>query len=333
MVTLGAAELIELLEGASIDAKGKNIVATCPYCNRSEKFGISIKKSGNPWQCLHAKCGERGKLFKLLGYLDRLDLAGPARVDTTKKLENIIEEVGYEEINLELGGVDLPKGYKRVGAHPYLNSRGFNDDDYFYFEAGTSNSFIFANYVIFPVRDNGKIVGYVSRHIWDKKKIDRYNDKVRQSGEGYKVLRYRNSTDNETGKMLYNYDRVKEGRVHTVIVVEGIFDVINLTRQLDLYEQDEIVVVACFGSKLSKEQVYKLQLKGVSNVILFYDEDAVEKIKHMAVWLQKYFDVLCAFNFNDDRDAGELGREDVLEILDNAQHPYSFKKNVLGRIV
>lgn len=342
-VTLGTKDLLELLDGAGLDSKGKNIISTCPYCGREEKFGISVQKDGNPWQCLHAQCGERGKLYKLLGHLGRLDLVGPPKVDRTKKLENIIEEGDeYEEIILELDTVALPDGYKRVAFNEYLDSREFNDDDYFTFEVGAATDFRFRDYVIFPIRDAGHVVGYVSRHVWDKKRIDRHNDKVtrynKQLEEGekkrYKILRYRNSDDNETGKMLYNYDNVVAGRTHTVIVVEGVFDVINVTRELELYDDSGIVVVACFGSKLSREQIYKLQLKGVTNVVLFYDEDAVRKVQEFSTWVQKYFDVLCACYLGDDgRDAGDLKRDEILEILDNAQHPYAFKRNIISKIL
>lgn len=341
-VTLGYEVWAELLEGASLDSRGKNVVATCPFCGRAAKFGVSIKKEGNPWQCLHARCGERGRAYKLLGFLGRLDLLGEPTVDRARPLESIARRGGgYQELDLELEEVALPEGFRRVASHPYLEGRGFVDEDFFAFEVGTATDFRFRDYVIFPVRDQGRVVGYVSRHVWEKGRIDRHNARVaaynRQLREGekkrYKLLRYRNSTDNETGRMLYNYDSIAQGRTHTVIVVEGIFDVINITRQLDLYEDSGIVVVACFGSKLSREQAYKLQLKGVRNLILFFDADAIDKVKESALELQKYFDVLVAYNRESDRDAGDLSRGEILDILDGAEHPYAFRRNVIGALV
>ena len=47
-------------------------------------------------------------------------------------------------------------------------------------------------------------------------------------------MRYRNSTENDFVKLLYNYDAVKEDETDTVIIVEGVFDAIALTRKLNL---------------------------------------------------------------------------------------------------
>jgi DNA primase len=331
-MSVDSGTLLELLDNSSIDSRNKNIVSDCPFCGRHQKFGISIVKDGHPWQCLAAACGERGKIYKLLGHLDRLDLVGPVRVDLTKKLEKIIEEVEHEEIDIELDSMELPPGYKRVAHDKYLDSRGFNDDDYFYFEVGRSDNFKFKDYVVFPVKMNKVVVGYVSRHTWSKKRIDKHNDKVKKAGEGYRILRYRNA-DMDSARMLYNYDRIIEGVTHTVIIVEGIFDVINITRQLDLYDRSDIVVCACFGSKLSKEQIYLLQLKGVINLTLFYDEDAAEKVKYFAPIANRYFDVLVAYNPDPESDAGDLGREEILECLDMAQTPFSFKRNIISKII
>ena len=40
------------------------------------------------------------------------------------------------------------------------------------------------------------------------------------------MRRYKNSTENEFMKLLYNYDTIIEGETDTVILVEGVFDVI-----------------------------------------------------------------------------------------------------------
>lgn len=40
----------------------------------------------------------------------------------------------------------------------------------------------------------------------------------------YKILRYRNSTENDFSKLLYNYDAVRKDGTNTVILAEGVFD-------------------------------------------------------------------------------------------------------------
>ena len=123
-------------------------------------------------------------------------------------------------------------------------------DDYEYFPVGVTGKLNprFSDYVIFPVEDNHSVVGYVARHTWSKKKIDVHNRKAKHNGE-YKILRYRNSTDNDFSKLLYNYDSIRPDETDTVILTEGIFDVIALTRKLELYDNTHIAAIATFGKK------------------------------------------------------------------------------------
>jgi DNA primase len=146
---------------------------------------------------------------------------------------------------------------------------------------------------MFPIIDCGDIVGYVSRHIWDKDDIDEYNRKAEHNGK-YRIMRYRNSTENDFVKLLYNYDAIVEDVTDTVVIVEGVFDVIALTRKLHLYDNKKIAVVATFGKKISDAQIYKIQSKGVETIVVGYDGDASEAIKKTAGKLNEYFDVYVA---------------------------------------
>ena len=158
------------------------------------------------------------------------------------------------------------------------------------------------------------VVGYVSRHIWPKEAIDTYNRKTKYKGE-YKILRYRNSTENDFFKLLYNYDAVREDGTDTVIVAEGVFDVIALTRKLELYDNPHIAAVATFGKKISDVQIYKLQSKGVRTVVIGYDGDAVEAVKRAAERLRPYFEVFIADIADADKDWEELAETEVYGIF------------------
>ena len=165
-----------------------------------------------------------------------------------------------------------------------------------------------------PIIDRGDIVGYVSRHTWSKDEIDRHNSRVRRKG-GYRILRFRNSTENDFVKLLYNYDAVKEGVTDTVIITEGIFDVVALTRKKELYDNESMAAVATFGKKISRTQIYKLQSKGVKTVILGYDGDAVEAIKKTADELNAYFRVLIADIPDAKKDWEDLSCEEIDDIF------------------
>ena len=172
----------------------------------------------------------------------------------------------------------------------------------------------YADYVVFPVIDDCTVVGYVSRHTWSKEDIDAHNRKTRHSG-GYKILRYRNSTENDFSKLLYNYDAVRMDETDTVILAEGIFDVIALTRRLELYDNSHVAAVATFGKKISDVQIYKLQSKGVRTVVIGYDGDAVESVKRTAERLKPYFEVFIADIADAAKDWDELTEAEIYGIF------------------
>ena len=77
-------------------------------------------------------------------------------------------------------------------------ARGFTMDDFEYFPVGTTRGLErrWNDYVIFPILDEGDTVGYVARHTWPKDEIDAHNRRAGRRGD-YKILRYRNSTEND----------------------------------------------------------------------------------------------------------------------------------------
>ena len=307
--------------GAKRDGTGKNlIVPRCPFCGKSGgKFGIYIGPTTSRREPFMAHCFSCGKstrtLEQLLEAIGRMDLMVAPTTDVTAPLQFVLG-IEPDEIDDELEVVELPDFYKRTFSHPYLKERGFVFDDYEYFPVGITNRLNtrFADYVIFPVIDNGNIVGYVGRHTWSKSDIDTHNRKVKFNG-GYKILRYRNSTNNDFSKLLYNYDAIRGGKTDTVILTEGIFDVISITRKLELYDNQYIAAVATFGKKISDVQVYKLQCKGIKTVIIGYDGDAVEPIKSTAHRLSKYFNVLVANIASVRQDWDEMSYNDMYKIF------------------
>lgn len=307
---------------AKPDGAGKNLIARCPCCGKEGKYGIYIGKQTlrkKPFMSHCFSCGySTFSLEALLDFLGRQDLMVTPTTDLDTRLATSLLfplEEG-EEIDDALGVVELPGFYRRCFTHPYLKARGFTFDDYEYFQVGTTRglNFRYDAYVIFPVIDEGDIVGYVSRHTWSKDEIDRHNSRVSRKG-GYRILRFRNSTENDFVKLLYNYDAVVEGVTQTVIITEGIFDVIALTRKKELYDNESMAAVATFGKKISRTQIYKLQAKGVKTVILGYDGDAVEAIKKTAGELNAYFRVLIADIPDAKKDWEDLSREEIDDIF------------------
>lgn len=311
--------------GAVKDGGGKNLIARCPFCGKPGKFGVyiglpTVRKKPFMSNCF--SCGRSTltpeQLFEQIGRPD-LILTPTAELDAPLDTTLLFPlDVPQEEIDDRLDIVPLPPFYRRCFAHPYLKERGFTGDDFEYFPVGTTRGLNrrWDDYVLFPIIDEGDIVGYVTRHTWSKAEIDTHNRRAKRSGD-YKILRYRNSVENDFVKLLYNYDAVIKDETDTVVVVEGIFDVVALVRKLELYDNTRAAVVATFGKKISRTQVFKLQSKGVRTVVVGYDGDAVEAVKKTAAELSEWFEVLVADIPDPAKDWEDLTREEIYDIFAN----------------
>lgn len=323
--------------GAKRDGGNKNLIATCPFCGKAGKFGVYIGKETERKKPFMSHCfscgGATYTLDQLLSTIGRPDLGVTQTADLKTPLEpNLLFPLeSEEEIDDALGIVELPDFYKRCFSHPYLKGRGFVYDDYEYFPVGTSGrlNFKFNDYVLFPVIDEGDIVGYVARHVMAKSEIEAHNRKAKFQGK-YPIMRFRNSAENDFIKLLYNYDAVLPDETDMVIIVEGIFDVIALTRKLELYDNTRLAVVATFGKKISQTQIFKLQSKGVETVVIGYDGDAVEAIKKTASELSPYFEVFIADIIDSEKDWEDLSYEQIYNVFSyGLKTPLEYKINKL----
>ena len=315
-------ELLLELHG-KLDGSRKNIIVPeCVWCGKKNgKMGIYVgpeTERKKPFMAHCFSCGHSTQtLEQLLQEIGRMDLMVVETFDfkEAKHLDDFSFMEDEQELDDELCIVDMPECFKRTYRNKYLDKRGFVEDDYEYFPVGTTRglNFKFDDYVIFPIIDSGDYVGYVSRHVWSKADIDEYNRRARHNGK-YQILRYRNSNDNDFVKLLYNYDMVEAGVTDTVILVEGIFDVIALTRKLNLYDNHRVVVCATFGKKISDVQIYKLQSKGVETIVVGYDGDASESISKTAATLSDYFEHVYIADIEDpDADFDSMDFWDVYD--------------------
>lgn len=306
--------------GGKLDGSRRNIlVPNCPFCGHDGfKYGIYIgsnagKKRFGMSNCYH--CNRRfGSLKETLKALGREDLipVETAELDDDTDISAMFDD----EIDDDLVEITMPKGYKRCYKNAYLKSRGWNTDDYEYFPVGTNRAIEreYQDYIILEVLDEGRRVGFVARSILSKEEIDSYNAR-----HHYQIRRYKNSDErngNGFAKMLYNYDAIEPMVTHSVILCEGPFDVVGLNRKLELYDNKSIVPVATFGKKISQEQMFKLQKKGVEQIVIGYDNDAKETTSRIGMELEKYFDVLIA-DIPDGvgKDWDEMDVEDIYDVF------------------
>jgi hypothetical protein len=310
-------DLKDLLINPKLNRSGQ-YVCDCIFCGKEGHMYVS--KETQLFDC--KKCGEHGSIYKLLKQLGKTYLLGGSTIeirDTIQSLRNMLEkELENDEVMLkELPLVSMPAGWKiSLTSTAYLKNRGITPDDCKRYNIGATKLFKkYENYVLIPVYDNKEIKGFVGRY-GSKKVPDN-------------KLRYNNSAGTKFSELLFGYDEITEN-TSTVILVEGIFDKISVDKVLRLWDQEEIKCVCTFGKKISFEQSKKLRLKGIINIILIYDFDAIKEIRKYGLELENYF--ITSIGYTTKKDIDECSEEEALEVFSHLQRPKDFNIDVIGKL-
>lgn len=304
---LSIEKLSELLEEPRVDFRRENLIAKCPKCGYKE-FGVSLSDNHRFGCYRKKKCGYSGNIFTLLHLLKKYDeyvTRGEIySVDTNIHLEKKIRSRGTSQLTSQpLPTIQLPVGWKRTFDNDYLNERGFTDIDYHKFPVGTTKlDSKFENYIIFSIEEEGKTKATVARHIWDKKRIDRYNE----LNPTKKIARYTNSISGFE-QLVLGLDDLDEN-TNTLIIVEGVFDKANIDRLLDLDYQNEVKCVGTFKCHVSPSQLNKIKQKApnIREVILLYDNDVLKEIIDTGLLLEQHYEVNIAYDDTLTVDAGDM---------------------------
>lgn len=195
------------------------------------------------FQCF--SCGFKGNLFNFYG-----EIGSPLQVKRDLLRRKIQQKMASSV------GLSLPHG-----SVPYTGSwRGLHPSTYEKFEAFQHHESKYIGRIVFPVRDiSGKIVAFNGRHTSNV------------------VPKYMITP---IGAKMPLYPKVT-GIKDTVILVEGIYDMLNL------HDKGLTNAVCCFGTNnISVEKLNMLSMQGISQIDIFFDGDeagqkAVEKVKEM----------------------------------------------------
>lgn len=316
---LSSDQLKLLFPNSFLDYGKQNLMAECPWCNFSE-FGIELADN-HRFNCFRKKnCGETGNIFKLLKKLGRFDLLSHDGIESIKydeRLENIIEKKIELSLDLTIETIEPPLGWKRIYSDYYLESRDFDSFDKF--EVGKTKLFRkLRDHVVLLIRDRGEVKGYVARIAKTKLEL-----KAMEESLGHKVPRYQNSKTDFT-KLLGGYDEITN-ETDTIILVEGMFGKEAVDRHLKLDNQGRVKCNCTFGAKLSPEQIFKLQLKGIKHIILFFDIDVINKIKKYTMeYLNEFESVRIIHTNNKDKDPADLTYEEMIKVYNNLIDPIEF---------
>ena len=269
------------------------------------------------------KCGVSGGIYKLLKFTDRLYLLGGVTIKKEESIKSIrqIEQEVVEESNETklLPSISMPAGYRVFNEiNEYLKNRGITMKDIRHWKFGETRILSrYMGYVLIPIYDNGEIRGYIGR----------YGAKKIPDGK----LRYSNSLHTDFSCLLFGYDDIVKGETDTVIITEGLFDAIAVTKKLNLFADNSVRAVCTFGKKISQTQIQKLINKEIRNVILLYDYDALKEIKHYSAVLDEYFNTKVAVALNK-KDIDECNSEEVVEVFNNIMDVRDFSLDIVGKI-
>ena len=302
------------------ETRSNQYIATCPFCNKAQHFYIN--KTTQQWDC--KKCGETGGIYKLLRFLDKTYLLGAPTVKKVPEIKSIreMEELESSKENMEiqpLPDIKMPVGYKVYDwVNPYLQQRKITLEDIKHWEFGQTKLVSrYLGYVLIPIKEDGKVKGFIGRY--GSKNVP--EDK----------LRYSNSLGTDFSCLLFGYDDIIKGKTDTVIITEGLFDAIAVTKKLNLFADESIRAVCTFGKKISQTQIQKLLAKQVRKVVLLYDYDALKEIRHYAMLLDEYFITKVAVALGK-KDIDECTLDEVIEVFENVKDVRSFNSDIAGKL-
>ena len=239
----------ELLQEQRIEFKvsGRDYLVKCLNPDHEDSNpSMRIDNITGIFNCF--SCGFRGNVFKHFG------AAANFLEIKRQKLKESIDEKRSASI-----GFEFPKGFA-----PYVgNWRGIKPETYKHFEAFMNHESQFNGRIVFPVRDiTGKVVAFNGRHM-TMTEIPKYLIYPPQA----KLPLYPSTVYPIKGR---------------VILVEGIFDMINL------YDKGLSNAICCFGTRnIDAEKLAILKMQNVEGVDIMFDGDdagqtAAEEIKGLA---------------------------------------------------
>ena len=253
--------------------KGADLLVSCLHPEHADRNpSMRIDKITGIFQCF--SCGFKGNIFTHFGEkANQLQL----RRELLKK--NIRHK------RSESVGLSFPKNIT-----PYAgNWRDIKPETYKKFEAFQHHDPDYVGRIVFPVRDiSGRIVAYNGRHT---------------TGGTPKYM------ITPAGAKMPLFPIVKP--IHgSVILVEGIFDMINL------HDKGLDNAVCCFGTRnINEDKLRMLSIQGVEEVVVFFDGDEAGQTASKTVQDMAERVGLASRNVSlKDRDPGALPLQTVQKL-------------------
>ncbi len=258
-----------ILEKGAVEGKPGEWDMACPVCGK-EKLGVSLERRGwHCWICEEYAPGPDGKrravrgaggVIALVEWLEgctqaeAMDFVRSRAQFQTIDVEHIerAREYAAAARALHAPGISWPEGWQPIHATlPYLTKRGITLEMAQAFRLGWCWGGRYNGRLIFPVLENGHLVYYQARAMWEQEQQrGRYIKALNPAAQSGLAA----ATD-----VLFNLD---QARYHDrVCLVEGPIDAVKVGPD----------AVATFGKRISQRQLQKLLDAGVQAVDLMWD--------------------------------------------------------------
>lgn len=278
-------------KGIQYKTSGKNIgkligIKHCPFCFDAS-YHLGVSRDGKVVNCW--KCGKH----TLAEFIKKIEKFSWGEVkEKIKEFKSYDIDDEFQEERIQPSSYKLPKQFVPVFpkiAIEYIESRGYD-----FFQLRKKYGILWggetgrAKYrIIFPIKENGVVVSWVGRYIFDNTSEMPYmfeRDSV--------ALVPRR-------ELLFGPDDVQGD---TAILCEGIFDKLRIGDG----------AIAMLSTNFSRMQVLKLKKKGLKKFYLMFDKEtqAQEKAKKLEGFLSwgdvNYIDLPEYANDPDDLKEGDV---------------------------
>jgi DNA primase len=278
--------------GVGSSLKGNEQAHHCPFCNHHKKK-LQVNLDTQRWHCW--VCDSKGRSISSLLRKLNVDLRD---ISVVKDVYG--DEPEYDSKEEYVAKLQLPKEFKQLyfkpkGINPsynqalhYLNKRGITKADIVKYNIGYCDGGLYGGRVIIPsYDDNGDLNYFVARSFYEDDKMKYKNPPVSRD-----VIVFEN---------MINWNE-------PITLVEGVFDSFSVKRN----------VIPLLGKFLLSKLKNKIMEKGVKDVTIMLDSDAVDDSNKHTEWFQKN-GIKVRNIIPTDKDAGEMGFKKVNEILKSAK--------------
>ncbi len=278
--------------GVGSSLKGNEQAHHCPFCNHHKKK-LQINLDTQRWHCW--VCDSKGRSISSLLRKLNVDLRDIAVVKDVYG-----DEPEYDTKEEYVAKLQLPSEFKQLYFCPksinpvynqalhYLNKRGITKADIVKYNIGYCEDGLYGGRVIIPsYDDNGDLNYFVARSFYEDEKMKYKNPPI--------------SRDVIVFDGMVNWNE-------PITLVEGVFDSFSVKRN----------VIPLLGKFLLSKLKNKILEKGVKDVTIMLDADAVEDSTKHTDWFMKN-GIKVRNIIPTDKDAGEMGFQKVNELLKDAK--------------